>query len=83
MIDYTTPPFGTSGMCALPGLAGVKNGDYLRPERFHRTLAYSGGQKLRDLLAGRAEEPCALERNQMTAELLGSPRKLRKGMEPR
>lgn len=83
MIDYTTPPVRDIRECALPGLAGVKNGDYLRPERFHRTLAYSGGQKLRDLLAGLAEERCVLEREQMTEELLESPRKLRKGMEPR
>ncbi|MCY1535102.1 hypothetical protein D9M68_704930 [compost metagenome] len=36
-----------------------------------------------DLLAGLAKEPCVLERDQMTNELLESPRKLRKGMEPR
>ncbi|WP_313377953.1 hypothetical protein [Achromobacter insolitus] len=36
-----------------------------------------------DLLAGLAKEPCVLERDQMTTELLGSPRKLRKGTAPR
>jgi len=36
-----------------------------------------------DLLAGLAKEPCVLERDQMTAELLESPRRLRKGMAPR
>lgn len=36
-----------------------------------------------DLLAGLADEPCVLERDQMTAELLEPPRKLRKGMAPR
>ena len=36
-----------------------------------------------DLLAGLAVEPCVLEKDQMTMELLESPRKLRKGMEPR
>ncbi len=36
-----------------------------------------------DLLASLAKEPCVLERDQMTTELLESPRKLRKGMAPR
>lgn len=36
-----------------------------------------------DLLAGLAVEPCVLEKDQMTMELLESPRKLRKGMPPR
>ncbi len=36
-----------------------------------------------DLLAGLAVEPCVLEKNQMTMELLESPRKLRKGLAPR
>ncbi|MCP1404414.1 hypothetical protein [Achromobacter insolitus] len=36
-----------------------------------------------DLLADLAREPCVLERDQMTTELLESPRKLRKGMAPR
>lgn len=36
-----------------------------------------------DLLADLAKEPCVLERDQMTIELLESPRKLRKGMAPR
>ena len=36
-----------------------------------------------DLLAGLAVEPCVLEKDQMTMELLESPRKLRKGMAPR
>jgi len=36
-----------------------------------------------ELLASLAEEPCVLERDQMTAELLDAPHKLRKGMGPR
>lgn len=49
---YTnSPPVRDIWRRALPALAGVKNGDYLRPERLHRALGYSGGQKLRDLLA--------------------------------
>ncbi|WZB75170.1 hypothetical protein WJ972_00520 [Achromobacter insuavis] len=36
-----------------------------------------------DLTAGLAAEPCVIERDQMTAELLEEPRKLRKGMAPR
>lgn len=41
------------------------------------------GEIYDDLLAGLAKEPCVLERDQMTMELLESPRKLRKGMAPR
>lgn len=41
------------------------------------------GQIYDDLLAGLAVEPCVIERDQMTAELLEEPRKLRKGMAPR
>lgn len=49
---YTnSPPVRDIWERALPALAGVKNGDYLRPERLHKALGYSGGQKLRDLLA--------------------------------
>ncbi len=36
-----------------------------------------------DLMAALAVEPCVVERNQITAELLEEPRKLRKGMAPR
>ncbi|WP_025135943.1 hypothetical protein [Achromobacter sp. DH1f] len=36
-----------------------------------------------ELLAGLAVEPCVVEMDQMTAELLESPAKLRKGMAPR
>lgn len=36
-----------------------------------------------DLMDGLAKEPCVVERDQMTAELLEQPRKLRKGMAPR
>ena len=36
-----------------------------------------------ELLAGLAVEPCVLERDQMTAELLEAPHRLRKGMAPR
>lgn len=36
-----------------------------------------------DLLADLAKEPCVLERDEMTTELMESPRKLRKGMAPR
>lgn len=36
-----------------------------------------------DLLAGLVKEPCVLERHQMTSELLGSPRLLRKATAPR
>ncbi len=49
---YTnSPPVRDIWERAIPALAGVKNGDYLRPERLHKALGYSGGQKLRDLLA--------------------------------
>lgn len=49
---YTnSPPVRDIWERALPVLAGVKNGEYLRPERIHKALGYSGGQKLRDLLA--------------------------------
>ena len=41
------------------------------------------GEIYGDLMDGLAKEPCVVERDQMTAELLESPRKLRKGMEPR
>lgn len=41
------------------------------------------GEIYDDLLAGLAIEPCVIERDQMTAELLEEPRKLRKGMGPR
>ncbi len=41
------------------------------------------GQIYDDLIAGVAEEPCVIERDQDVAELLESPRKLRKGMAPR
>lgn len=41
------------------------------------------GEIYDDLLAGLAVEPCVIERDQMTAELLEEPRKLRKGMAPR
>lgn len=41
------------------------------------------GQIYDDLLAGLAVEPCVIEHDQMTAELLEEPRKLRKGMAPR
>ncbi|WZB76913.1 hypothetical protein WJ972_16820 [Achromobacter insuavis] len=41
------------------------------------------GEIYDDLMAGLAAEPCVLERDQMTAELLEEPRKLRKGMGPR
>ncbi|CAB3924047.1 hypothetical protein LMG26846_05866 [Achromobacter insuavis] len=36
-----------------------------------------------DLMAGLAEEPCVIERDQDVAKLLEEPRKLRKGMAPR
>ncbi|WP_025138066.1 hypothetical protein [Achromobacter sp. DH1f] len=36
-----------------------------------------------ELLAGLATEPCVVEMDQMTAELLEAPAKLRKGMAPR
>lgn len=41
------------------------------------------GEIYDDLMAGLAAEPCVIERDQMTAELLEEPRKLRKGMGPR
>ncbi|MFY3132374.1 hypothetical protein ACOTF1_15200 [Achromobacter ruhlandii] len=41
------------------------------------------GEIYDDLMAGLADEPCVIERDQMTAELLEAPRKLRKGMAPR
>lgn len=41
------------------------------------------GEIYDDLLSGLAVEPCVVERDQMTAELLEEPRKLRKGMAPR
>lgn len=50
-----------------------------RPE----TARQSDADIYDDLLAALAKEPCVLERDQMTAELLESPRKLRKGMTPR
>ncbi|CAB3859657.1 hypothetical protein LMG26788_02195 [Achromobacter pulmonis] len=40
------------------------------------------GEIYDDLLAGLAVEPCVIERDQMTAELVEKPRKLRKGMGP-
>lgn len=36
-----------------------------------------------DLMAGLADEPCVIKRDQLRAELLEEPRKLRKGMAPR
>lgn len=41
------------------------------------------GQIHDDLIAGLAEEPCVIERDQDVAALLEDPRKLRKGMGPR
>lgn len=41
------------------------------------------GEIYDDLMAALAVEACVLEHNQMTAELLEEPRKLRKGMAPR
>ncbi|CAB3925152.1 hypothetical protein [Achromobacter ruhlandii] len=41
------------------------------------------GEIYDDLLAGLAVEPCVIERDRDTAELLEEPRKLRKGMGPR
>lgn len=41
------------------------------------------GEIYDDLMAALAVEPCVVERDQMTAELLEEPRKLRKGMGPR
>lgn len=41
------------------------------------------GEIYDDLMDGLAKEPCVQERDQMTAELLEQPRKLRKGMAPR
>ncbi len=41
------------------------------------------GQIYDDLMEGLAAEPCVIERDQMTAELLEAPAKLRKGMAPR
>lgn len=41
------------------------------------------GEIYDDLMEGLAAEPCVIERDQMTAELLEEPRKLRKGMAPR
>lgn len=41
------------------------------------------GEIYDDLMDGLAKEPCVVERDQMTAELLEQPRKLRKGMAPR
>lgn len=41
------------------------------------------GEIYDDLMAGLAAEPCVIERDQMTADLLEEPRKLRKGMGPR
>lgn len=41
------------------------------------------GEIYDDLIDGLAKEPCVQERDQMTAELLEQPRKLRKGMAPR
>lgn len=41
------------------------------------------GEIYDDLLAGLAVEPCVIERDRDTAELLEEPRKLRKGMAPR
>ncbi|PND31537.1 hypothetical protein C1I89_22110 [Achromobacter pulmonis] len=38
------------------------------------------GEIYDDLMEGLAAEPCVIERDQMTAELLEQPRKLRKGM---
>lgn len=36
-----------------------------------------------DLMAGLADEPCVVERDQDVAQMLEEPRKLRKGMAPR
>ncbi len=41
------------------------------------------GEIYDDLMAALATEPCVIERQQMTAELLDTPAKLRKGMAPR
>lgn len=41
------------------------------------------GEIYDDLMAGLADEPCVIERDRDTAELLEEPRKLRKGMAPR
>lgn len=41
------------------------------------------GEIYDDLMAGLADEPCVIERDQDVAELLEDPRKLRKGMAPR
>lgn len=41
------------------------------------------GEIYDDLLAGLADEPCVIERDQDVAALLEDPRKLRKGMGPR
>ncbi|MFP3747022.1 hypothetical protein SB816_28450 [Achromobacter sp. SIMBA_011] len=41
------------------------------------------GEIYDDLMAGLADEPCVIERDQDVAALLGDPRKLRKGMGPR
>lgn len=41
------------------------------------------GEIYDDLMAALAVEPCVIERDRDTAELLEEPRKLRKGMGPR
>lgn len=41
------------------------------------------GEIYDDLMAGLADEPCVIERDQDVAALLEDPRKLRKGMGPR
>lgn len=45
--------------------------------------AGQAGELYDELLAGLAVEPCVVEMDQMTAELLEAPAKLRKGMAPR
>lgn len=46
------------------------------------TMYRLAGEIYDDLLAGLTVEPRVIERDQMTAELLEEPRKLRKGMRP-
>ncbi|WP_328586962.1 hypothetical protein, partial [Bordetella trematum] len=47
-----------------------------------KAAAESDGPDLRQFAAGLAKESCVLERDQMTAQLLESPRRLRKAVMP-
>lgn len=52
MSDYiNTPPVRDIWIRALPALAGVKNGDYLRIERLRAAFGLEPGRKLQDVLA--------------------------------